>query len=108
MKEKYFVNIVNGGIAKEGMENDGSFAIYADESDLSRVEEKLENMNSANQGSYVRAHVPYFPEEESPENSRYDKNLKELYQVLYELGDEQTKEHIESINILNQPGDDLV
>jgi hypothetical protein len=108
MKEKYFVNITNFGISQDPNENDGTFGIYADEDDLGRVEEVMDNMTEANRGSYLRSHVPYYPQDHSPENARYDKNLKDLYAILYDLGDEQTKAHIASMNILDSPGDNLV
>lgn len=108
MKEKYYVNISDGGIRKKSAEGSATFGIYADDGDLSKIREKMDNMDEANLASYVRAHIPFTPPDESPENARYDKNLKELYALLHELGDESTKAHIESIDILNGPGNGLV
>lgn len=108
MKEKYYVNITNGSISKDAIESEGAFGIYADQADLGRLQEKVNNMDEANRGSYIRAHQLYYPQHLSPENSRYDKNLKALYSILRELGDETTRAHIDSIDVLNGPGDDLV
>lgn len=108
MKEKYYVNIANGAISKQQTESEGAFTIYADEGDIERIKERMASMDSANLGTYVRSHVPfYYPIDSAPENSRYDRNLKELYAILHELGDEHTRGHIESIDILNEPGEGL-
>ncbi|MCF3943488.1 hydrolase [Oceanobacillus alkalisoli] len=108
MKEKYYVNIAEGGISQETEATNATFGIYADNGEIGKLREKMTNMDDANNGSYIRAHSPFFPQDESPENARYDNNLKDLYALLYELGDEETKAHIESIGILNEPGDNLV
>lgn len=109
MKKKYYLNIANGSIVDENTaDTNANFAFYADEGDLNQVREKLENMDGASRGSYLRAHIPYYPEMDTPENAKYDKNLKELYSLLYKLGDEQAKEHIQSLDIIDKPGDHLV
>lgn len=107
MKRKYYVNIANGGITEDSTENNGTFAIHADEGDLNKIKEKLDNMDSASRSSYVKSHIPYYPELNAPDNAEYDDNLKELYGLLHQLGDEHTREHIESIGILDEPGDHL-
>lgn len=101
MQNKYFIGISNGAITQKVADQNAGYTIYANEKELREIRSKLEKMNDASLASFFRAHVPIKPYHEDPQNDAYDEGLNELFQMLYELGDEQTKEHIRSLDILS-------
>ncbi|SEB74962.1 hypothetical protein [Paenibacillus sp. GP183] len=100
-KKKYYIAVGPG----EVMENQGDasfeFEIEATEEDIDRLQELFEEADNSDQRGYARSFIPlkdyYFNES----NQDYDYYLHEVYRMLYDLGTEQTKQHIEKMNILN-------
>lgn len=101
-KQKYYVNLASHEISKTKYHNNDSWIIYATEDEVRTLRTRLNDMDSANMGAFWRAHVPFMPYHHDAENDAYDSSLTETFQMLYELGDEQTKAHIENMNILNE------
>lgn len=77
------------------------YIIYANDEEIKKVRSELENMHDASLRSFVRAHVPIMPYHHDSQNDAYDAGLNDLFHLLHELGDEQTKEHIDSLDILS-------
>jgi len=50
--------------------------------------------------NFFRAHVPYVQYHYDRENDAYDNTIQQVYGILHELGDDEAKRHIESMNIL--------
>lgn len=100
-KQKYYVNIGNGEISQMRYGNNDDYVIYANTEEISLLRGKMENMHNASFDSFIRAHIPIVPYHNDKANDSYDANLTEAFRMLYQLGDEQTKTHIESIGILS-------
>ena len=107
MKERYYLDLVNGDIVQAHTGHEVPFVFYADENHLHKMRKRLDDMRNAEQESFLRAHIPFTTVDDSPVNMSYDHSLKELYQLLYQLGDEEAKKHIESIGILDEPPNGL-
>ncbi|MHA6252301.1 hydrolase [Oceanobacillus sp. CAU 1775] len=101
MKKKYYIGINNGVITQDKTNQNAGYIIYADDQEIQQVRNELENMQDASLKSFVRAHIPIMPYHNDASNDQYDAGLSNLFQLLYELGDTQTKEHIESLNIFS-------
>lgn len=98
MRDKYFIGISNGTITQKNADQNAAYTIYANDEELKEIRRKLEKMEDASLSSFLRAHIPIKPYHEDPQNDAYDDGLNELFQMLYELGDEQTKDHIRSLD----------
>lgn len=79
---------------------DHAFVIYATEGDISLLRAKLDKMNGADMQTYIRAHIPFKPYHEDSANDLHDESFTEAYQMIYQLGDETTKEEIRSLGVL--------
>lgn len=100
-KKKYYVNIGSGEISQIKYHNNEEFIIEATHDEVRLLREKMNNMDDASFRSFFRAHVPIMPYHNDKSNDDYDHNITEAYQMMYNLGDEQTKSHIESMGVLS-------
>lgn len=100
-KRRYYISVH----AKSILENQGE-AAYELEMDATPEEaqklkvlfDELEDFDTA---TYFRAHIPAIPYHHDSENDGYDYSLKEIYNLIYHLGTEETKAQILSMNILS-------
>lgn len=100
-KEKYFINIGTGEISQNRYQNNDDYVIYASSEDITLLRATLENMHGASFDSFIRAHIPIMPYHNDKANDEYDANMIEAFRMVYQLGDEQAKSHIESMGILS-------
>ncbi|GIO28600.1 hydrolase [Ornithinibacillus bavariensis] len=99
-KKKYYIDIGSGEISQTKYQNNDSFTIHATDEEVAMLRAKLNNMDSASMQAFWRAHVPIMPYHNDKPNDHYDTGLVEVYQMLYDLGDDTIKSHIDSIGIL--------
>lgn len=99
-RKKYYVNLGSGEISQIRFGNNNEFTIHATNDEILLLRSKMENMHGAGWYSFWRAHVPIMPYHNDKSNDRYDSELTEAYQMLYDLGDENVKRHIEEIGVL--------
>lgn len=99
-KEKYFISIGPGEISRIPFQNNTDFTIYATEDEVSELRRIFDRMHDSNFETYIRSHIPFLPYHNDTANDSYDDALTEVFQTLYKLGDEQTKHHIRTMNIL--------
>ncbi|MUK90052.1 hydrolase [Ornithinibacillus sp. L9] len=100
-KKKYYVSLQAGEISQIKYDNNDEFLIYATDEEIDELRSKINQMDDAAFGTFLRAHIPIKPYHEDPQNDDYDAGITEAFQMLYQLGDENTKSHIESIGILS-------
>ncbi|MGJ9457457.1 hydrolase [Oceanobacillus sp. CF4.6] len=100
-KGKYYVNIGTGEISQNRYQNNDDYIIYASSEDIALLRATMENMHGASVDSFIRAHVPIVPYHNDKANDEYDVNITEAFRMLHQLGDEQTRSHIESMGILS-------
>lgn len=101
MKKKYFVGINTGVITQDNSGQNAGYIIYANDEEIRKVRAELESMHDASLRSFVRAHVPIMPYHHDSQNDAYDAGLNNLFHLLHELGDEQTREHINSLDVFS-------
>jgi hypothetical protein len=101
-KKTYYVAVGSG----EVLENKGDvanyeFEIQATDEELDKLQELFERTDNAAQGTLVRGATPYKEYSFDKENDQYDDDLQDIYRMLHDLGNEATRKHIESMNILH-------
>src|SRR5699024_1277999 len=99
-RKKYYINIGSQQIAQTSFENTDTFKIYANDDELRLLRAKMDNMDGANISSLFRADVYILAYYHDQPNDDYDEQLTEAFQMIYELGDEETKQHIDQIGVL--------
>ncbi|MFG6148203.1 hydrolase [Halobacillus sp. B23F22_1] len=99
-KRPYYVNIGTREISINHDANNDDFIIHADEEDLLLLREVFDEMYNSDTRSFFRAHVPFDPYHRDQSNDEFDEGMKSAFRMIYDLGDEKTKQHISSMGVL--------
>lgn len=99
-KKKYYINVGSAEISQVKYDNNEAFIIQATYEEVRLLREKLNNMDSADFRTFFRAHVPILSYHKDQSNDDYDHNMSDAFQMIYNLGDEQTKSHIDDMGVL--------
>jgi len=99
-KKKFFVNIGTHEISQIQFGNNEDFIIHATDEEVRLLRAKMDNMHDAGIRTFFRAHVPIMSYHKDASNDDYDQGITEAFQMIYDLGDEQTRAHLESMGVL--------
>lgn len=99
-KKKYYVSVQSHEISQNLSGNNNDFVIHATDDEVRLLRAKFDNMRDAEWGTFWRAHVPIVQYHNDKSNDDYDSEITQVFQMLYDLGDEQTKSHIDSMGVL--------
>jgi len=100
-KQTYFVDLVSGDVlAKPLIEENPNFRIYATDEELADLKLQLEKSHTADLQAHLRSVIPYVPYHKDKPNDKYDASLKQIYSIIYKYGDEEARQFIEEIGIL--------
>ncbi|GGE77970.1 hydrolase [Priestia taiwanensis] len=100
-KRTYYVSLTQGEIARVRTE-ESMFVIRATDEEIHYLRTLFQHMYDDDRSSYWRAHIPFLEYHYDEENDRYDEALGRAYAHIYQLGNEETKKHIEGMNILQR------
>ncbi|MDQ0216552.1 hypothetical protein J2S13_003014 [Oikeobacillus pervagus] len=101
-KKTYYIHIGNGEILSNSTASPWNFRIYANDDEITRLREIFDANYSVEWKNFYRAHVPYIQYHYDRENDHYDLNMKKVYEMIYALGDEEAKDHIKVMGILDE------
>lgn len=105
-KETYYVNLQKREITKIDEEKKHGLTIYAAPDEVSSLRSMFSQIDTAEHSTFFRSHIPIMSYHNDPGNEHYDKTLKEVAILLYDLGDDETKGYIEESGIIeNGPMD---
>ncbi|MDC3412411.1 hydrolase [Aquibacillus sp. 3ASR75-11] len=99
-KKKYFIDLGTREISQIQAGDNNDFTIYATEEDISQLREWFDQMYDSDHEAFWRAHVPIKPYHDDESNDQYDDGIVHAYKMIYEMGDDKTRAHIESMGIL--------
>lgn len=100
-KQTYYISIGKGEIFSTPNVSPWQFKISATDQEIKQLRSIFNDNDENSVGDYIRSHIPIMQYHNDPTNDRYDQNLVQIYRLLYELGDQEAKEHIESMGILD-------
>ncbi|TCP26634.1 hypothetical protein EV207_11965 [Scopulibacillus darangshiensis] len=103
-KRRYYITVGSGEILPERTMSEWEFEIDASEEEVMQLQSMFEEANTDSWEAYWRAHIPILPYHHDDSNDKYDDDLVLIYQKLYDLGTPETKEHIKSMGILKEDG----
>src|SRR5690625_504156 len=93
-KKKYYVSVTSREISQIPFENNQDFVIYATDEEVRLLRAKMDNMYEEDMNSFWRAHIPIMSYHQNNPNNEYDSELMAAYEMIYHLGDEETKSNI--------------
>lgn len=100
-RKKYFVSVASGEISQVQFGNNDDFTIYATDSEVRDLRSKMDIMQKAEFKSFWRAHVPIMPYHNDKPNDQYNAGIQEAFQLIYQLGDDQTKSDLKNMGVLD-------
>jgi hypothetical protein len=100
-KKKYFVNVGSKEISQIPYHDNADFKIQATSEEVRLLRAKMDDMHDAEFTNFLRAHVPIMSYHKDRSNDEYDEGITDAFRMIYELGDEETREHIRSMNVLD-------
>ncbi|MCU9614290.1 hydrolase [Caldibacillus lycopersici] len=106
-KEKYYINVASGEISRNKTASSWHFEIEATAEEIKHLRELFRTMDSANLQSFVRSHIPFLEYHVDPENDIYDSGIIQVYKMIYQLGNQETKQQIREMGILFGGNDHL-
>lgn len=102
-KKTYYITLRTGLVTGEIREeiNDASYdyAIEATPEEAYQLHRLFEEANGNDFWSYLHSHISLSNDFMNQDNDRYDRNLAEIYRMIYNLGTPQTRNQIEQLGI---------
>ncbi len=99
-RETYYVNVGSREITREPYGNRATFTIQANKEEVRLLRAKMDAMQDADNVSFFRAHVPFIPYHKDSSNDTYDSEMNEAFQMIHDLGGDETKADIASMGVL--------
>jgi hypothetical protein len=101
-KKTYYIAVASGQISQVRSASSYEFEIQATDDEVRFLRELFDEAYSEDIKSFFRAHVPYEQYHHDPQNDAYDSRIYQVYKYLHDFGSPETKQHIESMGILNE------
>jgi hypothetical protein len=99
-KKTYYIGIANGEISQSSTSSPWNFKIEATDDEITDLREYFDQNHTTEWANFMRAHVPFVEYHNDRSNHVYDDNLMQVYRMIYQLGDEEARQHIKSMGIL--------
>jgi hypothetical protein len=99
-KKTYYIDVGTGEITQSATSSNWSFKIQANDEEITELRELFDQNYMTEWKGFFRAHTPYVQYHHDRENDDYDSTIQQVYGMIYNLGDNEVKNHIESMNIL--------
>lgn len=99
-KKTYYIDPGTGEISRSATSSTWSYKINATDEEIIQLRELFDQNYSTEWQNFFRAHVPYLEYHHDRENDAYDQTITKVYEMLYNLGDEEARNHIKTMNIL--------
>jgi hypothetical protein len=99
-KKTYYIDVGTGEISQSATSSTWSYKIQADDEEITQLRELFDENYSTEWQNFFRAHVPYVQYHYDRENDAYDQTIQRVYGMLHKLGDNEARNHIDSMNIL--------
>lgn len=100
-KKRYYVSVQAGTVMENQGDSGYEFEIEATEEEVGLIRSLFEDRTAYEFNTYLRGHVVALPYHFDAENDEYDQCLQEIYATVYQCGTDETKNHIQSMGILD-------
>jgi hypothetical protein len=99
-KRTYYIEISSGAITQSAIDSPWNFKIEATDEEIKKLREQFDIIDANEPADFIRAHIPFKEYHYDEENDTYDETLKNIYGMVYMLGDNEAKRFIEGMGIL--------
>ena len=106
-RKTYYIWIPNGAIFLDSKSSPWNFKIEANDDEITQLRKYFDHHYTVGEANFYRSHIPFLEYHHDRENDEYDITLQKIYDMIYRLGDEEARQHIENMGILQaKPTDD--
>ncbi|WP_449538398.1 hydrolase [Ferdinandcohnia sp. Marseille-Q9671] len=103
-KKTYYISVGSGEISQSKSSSTWEYKIEATDEEVHKLR-SLFNENYSNEiEGFLRAHVPYVEYHNDSSNDKYDSTMLQVFKMIYQLGDQEAKDFIQSQGILDVLG----
>lgn len=102
-KKSYYISIQARTIMAYEEDASYEFEIYADEEEIEKLQLLFDDLTEIDQASMIRSGTPGIPYHHDEVNDEFDNYLQSIYHLVYQLGTQSTKHHIEQMKICSLP-----
>jgi hypothetical protein len=99
-KKTYYVSVQAQTILENQGDSSYEFEIQADDQQIAGLIELFEENLMDEEDNQIRMPIPAVPYHHDVENDRFDHSLKAIYHAIHNMGNEETRKHIEKMGIL--------
>ena len=101
-KQTYYVDIKSGDILPDPDQSvSPSYKIFATESERLKLKGLFDNKADDDMSTMKQTPVPFQQYHNAPKDNHYDHSMKDIFSMIYQLGDEHARRHIKEIGILD-------
>lgn len=100
-KTTYFVSVKHN-LIQETPHESVEFVVELSDEELTRLRDLLNDVAKSDKYAFRRTFVPYKSADHDDAAKQYDDRTIELYNFLYEHGDENSRKLIEDMNIIDK------
>ncbi|GAB6928598.1 hypothetical protein JCM10914A_25810 [Paenibacillus sp. JCM 10914] len=100
-KKTYYVS-VNHNLIQEVPDDANEYVVHLNDEEVSKLRGLLHEVSSSDRYAFKRTFIPYKSADHDDANEEYDERTINLYNFLYNHGDEATRRTIEGMNIIGK------
>ncbi|WP_233711124.1 hydrolase [Lederbergia citrisecunda] len=100
-RKTYYISVGAGEIMTVPNASPWEFKIQATDDEITRLRQIFDSSQDNSVDDFLRAHIPFVEYHNDSTNDIHDENLINVYEMIHQLGDEEARNHIESMGILN-------
>ncbi|MGG3572658.1 hydrolase [Bacillus gobiensis] len=93
-KNTYYVSLVGQMISQSPDASSWDFKIFATPDEIRQLRALFDQLYSSDVKGYLRSHIPFLEYHNDQPNDDTDHTANQIYRLLYDLGDENTREFI--------------
>ncbi|APH03985.1 hydrolase [Bacillus weihaiensis] len=101
-KKTYYISMGSGEISQLSTVSSWNYKIEATEEEIIQLREYFDQVYSSDVQGFLRSHTPYVQYHYDRENDAIDDTNIKIYRMIYELGDEEAKNHIQTHQLMSK------
>ncbi|MBM7704834.1 hydrolase [Metabacillus iocasae] len=101
-KKTYYISLGAGEISQVRSASEWNYEIKATDDEVTVLREYFDQRFSSDWQGFFRAHVPYLEYHYDRQNDAYDQTTTKIFELIHNLGNDETRTHIEQMGILSQ------
>ena len=100
-KKTYYIEISSGEITQSASDSPWNYQIEATSDEIQTLRSFFDQNEQVDLPSFIRSHIPFLEYHHDEVNDVQDDQLEQIFHFIYQHGSDNTKQHIESMGILN-------